>query len=50
MIEVINAITRYQGRTFKLVSEKIALDNDVTTELDIIRHPGAALIVPMELG
>ncbi len=47
MIKVINTITRHQGRTFKLVSEKISLDNGVTTELDIIRHPGASAIVPM---
>ncbi|MDM8539639.1 NUDIX hydrolase [Desulfococcaceae bacterium HSG9] len=47
MIKVINSITRHQGRTFTLVSEKISLDNGVTTELDIIRHPGASAIVPM---
>ncbi len=47
MIKVINTITRHQGRTFKLISEKISLDNGVTTELDIIRHPGASAIVPM---
>jgi len=47
MIKVINEITRHQGRTFKLVSTKIALDNGITTQLDIIRHPGAALIVPI---
>ncbi len=47
MIKVINSITRHQGRTFKLVSEKISLDNGGTTELDIIRHPGASAIVPM---
>ncbi len=47
MVKVINLITRHQGRTFKLVSEKISLDNGVTTELDIIRHPGASAIVPM---
>ncbi len=47
MIKVINSITRHQGRTFNLVSETISLDNGVTTELDIIRHPGASAIVPM---
>ncbi|MDM8553822.1 NUDIX hydrolase [Desulfococcaceae bacterium HSG7] len=47
MIKVINSITRHQGRTFTLVSEKISLDNGVTTELDIIRHPGASAIVPI---
>ena len=47
MIKVINSITRHQGRTFTLVSEKVSLGNGVTTELDIIRHPGASAIVPM---
>lgn len=36
----------YEGRVFKLTKENITLKNGVTTELDIIRHPGASAIVP----
>jgi 8-oxo-dGTP pyrophosphatase MutT (NUDIX family) len=35
------------GRVFKLYSENITLENGVTTTIDILRHPGAAAIVPM---
>ena len=38
--------TVYQGRIFRLVKENVTLENGVTTDLDIIRHPGAAAIVP----
>lgn len=37
----------YQGRVFKLVKENVTLDNGLTINLDIIRHPGAAAIVPL---
>lgn len=37
----------YQGRVFKLVKENITLQNGVTINLDIIRHPGAAAMVPL---
>ncbi len=47
MAQVIKSTPLYEGRTFRLVSEQVALDNGVTTELDIIRHPGASAIVPM---
>ncbi|RLB13105.1 MAG: ADP-ribose pyrophosphatase [Deltaproteobacteria bacterium] len=36
----------YEGRIFKLVKENITLENGISTDLDIIRHPGAAAIVP----
>ncbi len=36
----------YKGRIFKLLKEEVTLENGVTTQLDIIRHPGAAAIVP----
>ncbi len=39
-------ITLHQGRVFKLVRENLTLSNGVETELDVIRHPGAAAIVP----
>jgi ADP-ribose pyrophosphatase len=37
----------YAGRAFRVYSENITLPTGVTTELDVIRHPGAAAIVPM---
>lgn len=37
----------YRGRVFELVRETVALDNGVTTDLDVIRHPGAAVMLPM---
>jgi 8-oxo-dGTP pyrophosphatase MutT (NUDIX family) len=38
--------TLHQGRVFRLVRENVTLGNNVVTELDVIRHPGAAAIVP----
>jgi 8-oxo-dGTP pyrophosphatase MutT (NUDIX family) len=37
----------HRGRVFTLVSENITLENGVTIDLDFVRHPGAAAIVPM---
>ena len=36
-----------QGRVFRLFSENVTLPNGVTLEMEIIRHPGAAAIVPL---
>jgi len=44
--KVNESIFIHQGRVFKLVRENVTLENGVTTDLDIIRHPGAAAIVP----
>lgn len=38
--------TLHEGRIFKLMRENVTLENGVVTELDVIRHPGAAAIVP----
>ena len=38
--------TLHQGRVFRLVRENVTLENGVVAELDVIRHPGAAAIVP----
>jgi len=38
--------TLYQGRVFRLVRERVTLANGTTTDLDVIRHPGAAAVVP----
>jgi 8-oxo-dGTP pyrophosphatase MutT (NUDIX family) len=37
----------HRGRVFDILSENITLPNGVTTDIDILRHPGAAAIVPM---
>jgi ADP-ribose pyrophosphatase len=39
--------TIYKGRIFTLAADNITLPNGVTTDIDIIRHPGAAAMVPM---
>lgn len=36
----------YRGRVFDFLSEKVTLPNNVITELETIRHPGAAAILP----
>jgi ADP-ribose pyrophosphatase len=37
----------YKGKVFRLSKERLTLPNGVTAELEIIRHPGAAAIVPL---
>jgi ADP-ribose pyrophosphatase len=37
----------YEGRVFKLLRENVTLNNGVTVDLDIIRHPGASAIIPL---
>ncbi len=37
----------YRGKAIRLFKERLTLPNGVTTELEIIRHPGAAAIVPL---
>jgi len=37
----------HEGRVFTLTSENITLENGVTTDLDLLHHPGASAIVPM---
>ena len=36
----------YKGRVFSLFKQKRRLPNGYVTELDIIKHPGAVLIIP----
>lgn len=42
-----NSKRLHKGRVFELFSENITLPNGVTTDIDILHHPGAAAIVPM---
>lgn len=38
----------YRGRVLTLNIETVQLPNNTTTELEIVRHPGAAAVVPMK--
>ena len=40
-------VTVHQGRVFRLDTETVDLTPHVTVELDIIRHPGAAAMLPV---
>ena len=42
-----SSITLHNGKVFRLLKENITLDNGVTTDLEVIRHPGASAIVPL---
>lgn len=47
----VNHVERiHRGRVFSLDRENVTLPNGVTTDLDVIRHPGAAAIVPLAEG
>jgi ADP-ribose pyrophosphatase len=46
-VKVNNSDVIHEGRVFKLIKENITLQNGVTINLEIIRHPGAAAIVPL---
>jgi len=41
------SVTLHKGRVFELIKENITLDNGVTMDMDVIRHPGASAIVPL---
>ena len=45
--KVLKKTQLHQGRVFALIREKITLPNGTTVDLDIIRHPGAAAMVPL---
>jgi ADP-ribose pyrophosphatase len=47
LIKVTKNITLHKGKIFNLHRETISLDNELDVNLDIIRHPGAAGIVPL---
>jgi ADP-ribose pyrophosphatase len=37
----------HSGRVFELHVDNVTLENGVTVDMDVIRHPGAAAIVPL---
>jgi len=41
-----NQIVIHKGRTFSFVKENVTLDNGVTVDLEVVRHPGASAMVP----
>jgi ADP-ribose pyrophosphatase len=45
--EVLEVRTIHDGRVVKLGIERVRLPNGKTTELEIIRHQGAAAVVPL---
>ena len=47
----VNSVERiHKGRVFSLNRENVTLPNGVTADLDVVRHPGAAAIVPVAEG
>ncbi|MGB5157320.1 NUDIX hydrolase [Desulfobacterium sp. N47] len=36
----------YKGKVFSFFSDNVTLSNGLTTNIDVIRHPGASAIVP----
>ena len=42
-----STVTLHKGRVFELQRENVTLENRVTVDLDIIRHPSASAIVPV---
>ena len=37
----------HRGRVFELYVDNVTLENGITVDMDVIRHPGAAAIVPL---
>jgi ADP-ribose pyrophosphatase len=46
--KVHKTITIHQGRVFELTTEEITLANGTRVDIDVIRHPGASAIVPID--
>jgi ADP-ribose pyrophosphatase len=46
--KVLKRTPLHRGRVFTLTRESITLPNGATVDLDIIRHPGAAAMVPLK--
>lgn len=42
---VLSSTEVYRGRVFQVVNERVTLENEVSVDLDLIRHPGASAIV-----
>ena len=44
----INSTTIYQGRVFDVRQDQVRLPNGLTATLDIVAHPGAVVLVPID--
>ncbi len=42
---ILSSKTVHRGRVFTVVTETVTLENGVTAELDLVRHPGASAVV-----
>lgn len=47
-IETIARETMYQGRAFKVRRDEVRFPNQHSTHLDIVEHPGAVTILPVD--
>lgn len=48
--ELLSRRTAYQGSFLRLVAEEVRLPNGRVAELEVVRHPGAAAVVPLLPG
>ncbi len=46
-VKVHNVKNLYRGKIFDVALEKVSLPNGVTKDREVIRHPGAAAMVPL---
>jgi ADP-ribose pyrophosphatase len=47
-VEIVESRTAYQGRRLHLVEEQIKLPDGHISRMELIRHPGAVVIVPIK--
>ncbi len=47
-VRTLDRRVHYEGRTITVLSERVALPNGHEVELDVVRHPGAAAVVPVD--
>lgn len=45
---VLSSIEVHRGRVFRVVTERVTLENGVTVDLDLVRHPGASAVVAVD--
>ncbi|HEV8631511.1 MAG TPA: NUDIX hydrolase [Thermoanaerobaculia bacterium] len=46
--QTLDSRERFRGRTITVLSERVRLPNGHEIELDVVRHPGAAAVVPLD--
>jgi len=45
-IRIHRRVPVHRGRVFSLHTDRVTLPNDATIDIDVVRHPGAAAVVP----